>query len=160
MSTIMSTTITVPLSTLRAVALFAATKDVRYFINGVFIDPAGVLVATNGHRLITHDLGEPSPLPPTIVPIDAINAALKAGRNSAMIRIAADQLVVPTKSGNITIPYTPIDGTYGNGGESPRAQRMPKQHGPRKAPSASTGLIWPTVRRPLTWWSKGSPART
>ena len=114
MSTVMSTTITVPLSTLRAVALFAATKDVRHFVNGVFIDPAGALVATDGNRLITHELGEPSPLPPTIVPIDAIKAALKAGRNSAMIRIAADQLVVHTKSGNITILYTTIDGTYVN----------------------------------------------
>lgn len=42
--------VTIPLSHLAAALEFSAVKDVRYYLNGVFVDPsAGNLVATNGH---------------------------------------------------------------------------------------------------------------
>lgn len=42
--------VTIPISHLAAALEFAAVKDVRYYLNGVFVDPrAGNLVATNGH---------------------------------------------------------------------------------------------------------------
>ena len=36
----------------------AGKKDVRYFLNYVYADPAGYLVATNGHRMHVMDLPE------------------------------------------------------------------------------------------------------
>ena len=36
---------------LKAATICAATNDVRYFLNGVFFDEKGYIVATDGHRL-------------------------------------------------------------------------------------------------------------
>ena len=42
--------VTIPLSHLAAALEFSAVKDVRYYLNGVYVDPrAGNLVATDGH---------------------------------------------------------------------------------------------------------------
>ena len=42
--------VNIPLSHLAAALEFSAVKDVRYYLNGVYVDPrAGNLVATNGH---------------------------------------------------------------------------------------------------------------
>ena len=42
--------VTIPLSHLAAALEFSADKDVRYYLNGVYVDTrAGNLVATNGH---------------------------------------------------------------------------------------------------------------
>ena len=35
-----------------------AKKDVRYYLEGVFIDPRGYLVATDGHRLFCAAVAE------------------------------------------------------------------------------------------------------
>ena len=40
------------------VAKAAGKKDVRYYLNYVYADPAGFLVATNGHRMHVMDLPE------------------------------------------------------------------------------------------------------
>lgn len=37
---------------LKAALLFAAVKDVRYYLNGVYFDKRGYIVATDGHRAI------------------------------------------------------------------------------------------------------------
>jgi len=118
-------TITIPLSFLRAVSLFAAYQDVRYYLNGIYVDPDGVLVASNGHQMIVHELGEKSPLPvdplngATIIPIDAVQATIRAGRSTCTttipadnVTIAASQLIVHTKSGDVSLPYQPIDGKF------------------------------------------------
>ena len=42
--------VTIPLNHLAAALEFSAVKDVRYYLNGVYVDPrAGNLVATDGH---------------------------------------------------------------------------------------------------------------
>lgn len=81
--------LTVSLSTLRAARTHAADGDVRYYLNGVYLDTSrGKVVATDGHRLIL--IAAPGVnhayiregMPPhtragVIIPNDAIDAALK-----------------------------------------------------------------------------------
>lgn len=44
--------ITLPAALLRAASHFQAKDDIRYYLNGILIDPAGYIVATNGHIMI------------------------------------------------------------------------------------------------------------
>jgi hypothetical protein len=84
-----SINLTVSLATIRAARTHAADKDIRYYLNGIFLDTvAGKIVSTDGHRLfiapatgVRHgrDMSDAIPAIRTgvIVPNDAIDAALK-----------------------------------------------------------------------------------
>lgn len=61
---------------LQAALLFAAVKDVRYYLNGVYFDKRGYLVATDGHRAIAIETGQ-TWLESFIVPSELIAKALK-----------------------------------------------------------------------------------
>jgi DNA polymerase-3 subunit beta len=108
----MSFTIQIPVDILKAAALCASTDHHRYYINGVFVDPRGYLVATDGHRLFAAQLelgSEPIPADGVIIPNAAIKKALtgiKPGRgfDGVLIELTADRL-------GDTI-YQPVDGTY------------------------------------------------
>ena len=98
--------------TLRAVLICASTEQIRYYLNGVYIDPALVAVATDGHRLLAANIlpcdetGEPVDVPKFdgwIIPRDALKKAL-AGHKARLI------LVSPDRIGDVS--YTPIDGTF------------------------------------------------
>ena len=70
---------TLSLSTLRAALTHAPDSDIRYYLNGVYLDlPRGRIVATDGHRMMVSDgpvvLGAPS----VIVGSDSIKAVIKA----------------------------------------------------------------------------------
>lgn len=79
----------VSLAALRAARTHAADKDIRYYLNGIFLDTvAGKVVATDGHRLfiaraagVRHgrDMSDAIPAIRTgiIIANDAIDAALK-----------------------------------------------------------------------------------
>ena len=81
--------LTVSLATLRAARTHAAESDVRYYLNGVFLDTArGKVVATDGHRMlvvsapgVNHAYIREGMPPHTragvIIPNEAIDAALK-----------------------------------------------------------------------------------
>jgi len=64
---------------LQAALLFAATKDVRYYLNGVLFDKSGYIVATDGHRAIAIDAIKETCawLESFIVPSELIQKALK-----------------------------------------------------------------------------------
>ena len=72
---------TIPASTLRAAMYFAAKNDVRYYLNGVYLDiPRGRIVSTTGAGLFCGKLPDDVPRDhaPVIVPREVIETALKA----------------------------------------------------------------------------------
>lgn len=100
----MSFTITIPTDLLKAAAVCASTDQHRYYLNGVFVDPHGYLVSTDGHRLFCAqiDLDTAHPVG-TIIPNDAIKKAL-TGFKDVIITLT------PNRLGDTL--YTPVDGTF------------------------------------------------
>lgn len=118
------TTITLPITDLRAIALFAANKDVRDYLNSVAIDNE-CLVATNGHYCASLPVHIPPDQLPTgvaigefqcIIPVDAINSFLRG--LSARDKKEGDVLILISDSdsrlikGNSAVLFTPIDARY------------------------------------------------
>lgn len=104
------TTLTVPTDRLRAALICASTEQIRYYLNGVYVDPKGYLVSTDGHRLFCGKLDlpgdsncEPDSFGGWIIPRDTLKRALQ-GYKAAMIEIS------PTRVGDIACQ--PIDGTF------------------------------------------------
>jgi DNA polymerase-3 subunit beta len=95
--------ITVQTSTLKALLRFAATKDVRYYLTGICIEPQGYAVATDGHTLMAARIpsfnGQSF-----IVPTATVKAALSINKRMAHIDVSASVM------GGIN--YTPIDGRF------------------------------------------------
>jgi len=87
---------------LQALLLFAAKKDVRFYLNGIYSDPTGYLVATDGHRILYIKTGEPGF--DLIIPREAADAAVKMAKKGQEIPLTATSL------GQVT--YTPVDGKY------------------------------------------------
>lgn len=73
---------------LAAIAMFAAKKDVRYYLQGICIDtgPAGTfIVATCGHTLAVHQIDTVArPVGQFIMPVASLTTMLKANRKSAV----------------------------------------------------------------------------
>jgi len=69
---------------LAAIAMFAAKKDIRYYLNGVCIDtgPAGAfLVATCGHAIAVHQIDNVArPAGQLIMPLVPLASMIKANR--------------------------------------------------------------------------------
>jgi len=105
------TTITVNADMLRAALLCASDEQSRFYLRGVYVDPAGKLVATDGHRMFvgTIDLiaSEHNPAPGSfdgwIICRDVLKRAL-AGYKLPTITIAPDRV------GDIAC--APVDGSY------------------------------------------------
>lgn len=105
------TTITVNADMLRAALLCASSEETRYYLKGVFVDPAGKLVSTDNHRMFvgTIDLAasEHNPAPGSftgwIICRDVLKRAL-AGHKLPTITIA------PDRTGDIACQ--PVDGTF------------------------------------------------
>lgn len=71
--------IEIPVDLLKAAHACVSTEETRYYLNGVFVDPRGWLVATDGHRLFAARIsGIEGTLPPegVIIPRDTIKKAL------------------------------------------------------------------------------------
>lgn len=114
MTTSLTLTLTIPAATLKALALFAAEKDPRYYIKGVCVDlhtpAAPVLVATDGHRMLAvHadqaagcELQDPSTLPSPcpaecIIPIELIKALKPGTRGSVRVTLSDAMTPAPSK---------------------------------------------------------------
>lgn len=115
MSDTTTVTITVNADMLRAALICASTEQARYYLNGVYVDPKGYLVSTDGHRLFCGKIdlmtqGEggglsiaPDSFEGWIIPSDAIKRAL-AGYKQQTIDIAPDRL------GDLACK--PVDGSF------------------------------------------------
>jgi DNA polymerase III sliding clamp (beta) subunit (PCNA family) len=100
-------TLTVSLATLRAARTHAAEKDVRYYLQGVYLDTAaGKVVATDGHRLFAANArGVKSNYPAVIIPNETIDAALKqfTGEYARGKSLGAVDVTVTVDESNIAI---------------------------------------------------------
>ena len=122
----MQYTLTVSLSTLRAARTHSADGDIRYYLNGVYLDTQrGKVVATDGHRmLVAHARGVMVKAgAAVIVPNDLLDAALKQfggeyarGKSlgacdvSITIDGAQNSLSIATPTGHVT--GRPLDGQF------------------------------------------------
>jgi hypothetical protein len=108
-------TLTVSLATLRAARTHAAEKDVRFYLQGVYLDTtAGKVVATDGHRLFAANArGVKSHYPAVIVPNETIDAALKQftgeyargkslGAVDVTVTIDESHIAIGTPTGSVT----------------------------------------------------------
>jgi DNA polymerase III subunit beta len=101
----MTTTIEIPTAILKAALVCASTEKVRYYLNGVYVDPKGFLVSTDGHRLFCgkFDLTDVPAFDGWIIPSDAIKRAL-TGYRVETITIAPDRVGA--------ILCAPVDGNF------------------------------------------------
>ena len=75
---------------LKASLLFSAVKDVRYYLNGIFFDKRGFIVATDGHRAIAINTGNTFERS-FIVPSGLVEKALKVSdKASKFIELDVD----------------------------------------------------------------------
>jgi DNA polymerase III sliding clamp (beta) subunit (PCNA family) len=95
----------IPTEFLRAALVCASTEQASYYICGVYIDPKGYVVSTDGHRLFVarFDLGDCAGFEGFIIPRETVKRALM-GYKPAQIA------VTPAVLGDLA--YTPIDGVY------------------------------------------------
>lgn len=101
----------IPRRMLAAVAPIAATQDIRYYLQGVFLEPTSGptrLVATNGHILaVARFVGAEAGVPPMIIPNAAVAHAIKS---------KADVVRLAHISGNkwelAGYAFEPIEGVY------------------------------------------------
>lgn len=102
MTTLIQTTL-IQTGKLKALLRFAAVKDMRSYLNGVYFEPEGYAVATDGAAMLC--VRVPAFEGPSfIAPSDTIKAALQL--NKKMSEIAVSSLLI----GGIS--FTPIDGKY------------------------------------------------
>lgn len=103
---------TIPTNVLKAMLTHAGKKDIRYYLNGVFVDrTSGHVVATDGHRMliVKLDVGAWEAGKSYIMPRDALAAALKL--NSGLPDILIDDSAAPALVvGGVNC--TAIDGRY------------------------------------------------
>jgi len=108
-------TLTVSLATLRAARTHTAEKDVRYYLQGVYLDTvAGKVVATDGHRLFAANArGVKSNYPAVIIPNETIDAALKQftgeyargkslGAVDVTVTVDESHIAIGTPTGSVT----------------------------------------------------------
>lgn len=98
--------LTIPTNVLKAALICASTEQVRYYLNGVYVDPKGFLVSTDGHRLfcaaIELDAGQ-APFDGWIIPREAIKQALN-GYKGDTIEITQTRVGV--------VSCKPVEATY------------------------------------------------
>lgn len=71
-------------SALEAALTHVAIRDVRYYLNGVYLDfPNGRIVGSDGHRMFIGDIPK-DPEPAVIVDRDTVADAIKAGKRAKM----------------------------------------------------------------------------
>jgi DNA polymerase-3 subunit beta len=97
--------IAVPAAMLKAALVCASTEQARYYLNGVYVDPKGFLVSTDGHRLFCGaiDVSDVPAFDGWILPYAAIKRAL-TGFKADLIGIS------PAHVGDIACQS--VDGTF------------------------------------------------
>lgn len=99
---------------LAAALACAAKKDVRFYLNGVLIEPLAsgyCVVATNGHVLFAGEgRCDNTPAKPVIIPREACEAALKTKRKVMICEDKGDGTYVLADS----ILFRPVEGTFPN----------------------------------------------
>ncbi len=93
---------------IRALVFAAASKDIRYYLNGVFFSPRkGHAVATDGHMLIVIKLPEIIDSDDVIIPIDVCKLATKKVED---VYVNFDKNTITCKT--YELGFKPIDGRF------------------------------------------------
>ncbi len=106
MTTTTETTLVVPAAMLKAALLCASDEQVRYYLRGVYVDPKGFLVSTDGHRLFCGRIDLPegaAAFDGWIICRDVLKRAL-TGYKADLIEIS------PSRVGDVAC--RPIDGSF------------------------------------------------
>ena len=109
--------ITLNISTLSALLPHAAVKDVRFYLCGIYINPArGHAVATDGHRLLMVKFEQVAGMPAFIMDRRQCYDIVKAGKGrgaptEVTLTCSADKNVRATVGGN-TFTAPAIDGVF------------------------------------------------
>ena len=97
----------------RAILSVAAKQDIRFYLNGVFVDFGKKrIAATNGHILIAWKSDEITGEGEAIIPRDALEAVLKGGSGYDEIAIKFENDVIAITRGANTMQVNPIDGKF------------------------------------------------
>ena len=107
-------TLYIPADLLRAAMICASTEKGRYYLNGVFIDPAGLVVSTDGHRAFVGKFdiceagdGSQRPAPASfggyIIPLATLKRVL-TGNKARLIAVSGDEIDGQR--------YEAVDGTF------------------------------------------------
>ena len=99
------TIISISTAALKAALICASTDQHRPYINGVYIDPKGYVVSTDGHRLFCAaiNVGGLPAFEGWTIPFDVVKRALAGNK-------FVNTNVTPTQCGDIA--YTPVDAPY------------------------------------------------
>ena len=109
-------TLTARVDMLEAALICASREETRYYLNGVYVDPAGLVVSTDGHRLFAGDFtpdNSRATLPAFegwIIPRDALQRALKAAPKRAKDPAARVLEISPERVGDVVC--RPVDGSF------------------------------------------------
>ena len=102
-------------TTLKALLLFAAKKDIRYYLNGIHFEQSAtgtVAVATNGHCLAVARLDRDSAEPASFtVPREHLDNVVKGAKGGVdIVQVDATQCTLNSSNGRITVPL--CDGKF------------------------------------------------
>lgn len=105
----------ITVTTLKALLLFAAKKDIRYWLNGVHFEQSvngTVAVATNGHCLAVARLDRDSAEPASFtVPREHLDNVVKSAKGSIdIVQVDDTQCTILSSNGRITVPL--CDGKF------------------------------------------------
>lgn len=100
-----SNMLTIPANVLKAALVCVSTDAHRYYLHGVYVDPKGYLVSTDGHRMFVGkiDVSGGIGFEGWIIPAGVVKRAL-TGHKAATIDIS------PTRCGDVSCE--PVDGTF------------------------------------------------
>ena len=110
-------------NTLKAVSRFSATKDVRYYLNGVYVQASPSetrLSATNGHILAVHTTAHDGEnvnggFTDLIIPADTVSAILKikpASKYLETVTLSQDNGTWKAEFAGMSVAFIPIDGKF------------------------------------------------
>lgn len=108
--------IAIPANKLKAVLLHAAAKDVRFYLNGVFVESSVehgvILVGTDGNTLFAGKLPDPdiAPLCSLIIPRDVVKQALVGTSATSLLQLDCGGENERPRLGAVT--FDPIDGRF------------------------------------------------
>lgn len=122
----------IEMAVLQAALITAPKKDIRYYLNGVYISQ-NKLVSTDGHRLFAYDLEGAEEFEPFIIPresIETLSRSLSAkDRKTAQVEISGDKLVYKMAYSKTAVNFEPIDGRYPDFERVIPAKYEPSIHG-------------------------------
>jgi DNA polymerase-3 subunit beta len=107
--------ITLPAATIKGLLRIAPKAEARYYLNGIYFDPKGYAVVTDGKMILAVKCEKFAPSADTsvgaegfIVPRDVLAAAIKGVKPRMVVTVTRSNVSVD----HMELAYTPIDGRF------------------------------------------------